>query len=110
MEIMQRQIENVYILELIGRFDVYEVPMLSKWLEDHPKAKHVVVNLKEVTFVDSSGLSVLVKGLKRCRQNGGELYLSEMQSPVQIIFELTRLDKAFKMFKTTDEAVAAFTS
>ncbi len=108
MEISHRNSNNIDVLELEGRFDAYEVPSLVKWFDNNPTAKHVIINLSGVGFIDSSGLSTLVKGLKRCRQNEGELYLSDLQQAVLIIIELTRLDKAFKIFKTEAEAIAAF--
>ena len=109
MEINQRSTKGIEVLTLNGRFDAYEVPTVVNWFEEHPQLKKVVVNLEKVNFIDSSGLSALVKGLKRCRQNGGELYLSNLQQAVFIIFELTRLDKAFSIFPDEAAAIQAFT-
>lgn len=109
MELNQRSTNGVEILTLDGRFDAYEVPVVMKWFDDHPQFKRVIVNLEQVNFIDSSGLSTLVKGLKRCRQNGGELYLCGLQQAVLIIFELTRLDKAFNIYPNEAAAVKAFT-
>jgi len=108
MEITHRTSNQIDILELDGRFDAYEVPTVVKWFDDNANAKDVIVNLSGVGFIDSSGLSTLVKGLKHCRQNKGELYLSNLQQATLIIFELTRLDKAFKIFETESDAIAAF--
>lgn len=108
MEITHRSVDGIDIITLDGRFDAYEVPSVVKWLEAHPQARYVVVNLQGVGFIDSSGLSTLVKGLKRCRQNDGELYLCELQQAVRIIFELTRLDKAFTIFDDEPRALQAF--
>jgi anti-sigma B factor antagonist len=106
MEITHRTASDIHILQLSGRFDAYEVPAVVKWFEEHPDAKHVIINLGDVGFIDSSGLSTLVKGLKHCRQNNGELYLSNLQQAVLIIFELTRLDKAFKIVDDEQTALA----
>lgn len=105
---MTHRIENgIDVLELTGRFDAYEVPTVVTWFEEHPDVKYVVVNLGGVEFIDSSGLSTLVKGLKRCRQNGGDLYLCNLLQAVLIILELTRLDKAFNLFPDEAAALAA---
>ncbi|MBZ0303751.1 MAG: STAS domain-containing protein [Anaerolineae bacterium] len=101
---------DISILELSGRFDAANVTVVARWFEEHPEVRRIVVNLRGVGFVDSSGLATLVKGLKRCRQNGGDLYLCELQPPVVIIIELTRLDKAFKSFADEQAAVNAFLS
>jgi anti-sigma B factor antagonist len=104
MEMTHRDVNSVDILELSGRFDAYEVPAVADWFNDNPQVSYVIVNLSGVGFIDSSGLATLVKGLKMCRQNNGDLYLSNLSQAVFIIFELTRLDKAFKIFD--DEATA----
>ena len=105
MELTSRTEGNVSFLEIIGRFDSYEAPRVSSWFDS---ATHqVVVNLGQVSFVDSSALALLVKGLKRCRQNDGNLVLCSLQQPVRVIFELTRLDKAFDIYSTEEEATRA---
>lgn len=109
MDIVQRTVDGVYVLELAGRFDAYEVPAVIEWFENREAVKRVVVNLNGVGFIDSSGLSTLVKGLKRCRQNEGDLVLCNLQQAVRIIFELTRLDKAFTIYDDEQSAVNALT-
>lgn len=105
MKFTHRAVESGHVLTLDGRFDAYEVPAMNEWFEQHPAASHVVVNLAAVGFIDSSGLAALVKGLKRCRENGGELVLCELQQAVRIIIELTRLDKAFHIFDSEADAI-----
>ncbi len=104
---IERSVSDIVVIELSGRFDAYEVPKLIEWFDGKPDAKNVVVNLAGVTFIDSSGLAALVKILKRCRQNSGELGLSNLQQAVLIIMELTRLDKAFDIYDTEAEAIQA---
>lgn len=110
MEIRHRVESDIDILELEGRFDAYEVPLVSRWFDEHPKAVNVIVDLGGVGFIDSMGLSTLVKGLKRCRQNQGDLYLCNMAQSVLIIFELTRMSLAFRVFHDAESALEAFRS
>lgn len=102
--------QGVPVAILSGRFDAFEVPQLIQWYEENinPLQHNVVINMSGVEFIDSSGLSALVKGLKRCREHHGELHISNLQQAVGIIFELTRLDKAFRLFGTESEAIAGF--
>ena len=67
---------------------------------------NAVVNLGGVSFMDSAALATLVLAMKRCRQAGGDLRLCNLQQPVRIIFELTRLDKAFDIYASETEALA----
>jgi len=55
------------VLELSGRFDSYVAPKAAEWLEKITigSPAHVVVNMAEVNFVDSTGLATLVQGLNR---------------------------------------------
>jgi len=107
MELKHRKAGTVDIIELSGRFDAYEVPLVNRWFDEHTTAQHVIVNLGGVGFIDSSGLSTLVKGLKRCRNHNGDLYLCNLQQAVTIIFELTRLDKAFNIYDDEQSALDA---
>jgi len=67
----------------------------------------VVVDLTHVTFIDSTGIGVLVGALKRARERGGELVLVCPQPRVRRIFEITGLMKVLPLFDTRDAALAA---
>jgi anti-sigma B factor antagonist len=102
--------DSVTVLKLDGRFDAYEAPQISAWVDNNitPSQCQIIADLSSVSFIDSTALATLVKGMKRCRQHGGDLYICGMVKTVRIIFELTRLDKAFRIFETRGEAVNAF--
>jgi anti-sigma B factor antagonist len=110
MNIKSRFAGDVTVLELNGRFDKNTAPIVRQWLEKASTAApaYVVVNLMNVNFVDSTALAVLVQGVKRCRQKEGDLFLCSIQQPVYMIFELTRLDRAFNIFPDEHHAVQAF--
>jgi anti-sigma B factor antagonist len=101
---------SVIVLVLDGRFDAYDAPRLSTWLDDHirPDQAQLVADLSQVTFIDSTALATLIKGMKRTRNYSGDLHICGLAAPVRIIFELTRLDKAFRIFELRSEAVGAF--
>ena len=69
----------------------------------------IVLDLKAVSFIDSSGLGALVSSLKAIG-SGGDLVLCGTGGTVASMFKLTRMDKVFRMFGTTEEAVAALAS
>lgn len=110
MALHTRSVGNIAILELAGRFDAHMTPPVVEWLEQTAlqSPARIVINLENVHFIDSTALATLVKGMKRCRQQNGNLYLAGLQQPVRIIFELTRLDKAFDIYQHENEAVAGF--
>ena len=97
---------QVEVLRLSGRFDAFEEPTVKQWLEDQRMAgvSQIVINLEDVNFLDSVALARLVQGMKECRQLQGDLHLCGLGQPVQIIFELTRMDKVFSIYETEKEA------
>lgn len=62
----------------------------------------LVVDLRDVRFIDSSGLGVLLSAYKKAKLNNGKLTLTGLQSQVQSTFEMTRLNRVFEI-KTSPE-------
>ncbi|MEH2196288.1 MAG: STAS domain-containing protein [Nostoc sp.] len=66
-------------------------------------AKIVLVDFKDVTFMDSSGLGALVLAFKTLRAADTKLVLCSINEQVRILFELTNMDKVFEIFPSQDE-------
>jgi anti-sigma B factor antagonist len=110
MNFKSHSANGIAFLQLVGRFDANETTRVTEWFDKitAQTPARIVVNLTEVNFVDSSALALLVKNMKRCRNNSGDLVLCGLQQPVRVIFELTRLDKAFTITADEDQAGRAF--
>lgn len=110
MNIQTRTADNVYLIELEGRFDAHTAPQIGGTLANviRDVTSHVIVKLSNVNFVDSTALATLVQSMKQSRSKGGDVLLCDLQQPVRIIFELTRLDKAFTIVDSETQAFAAF--
>lgn len=82
---------------LAGRFDAHEsepvLTSLTALLADGVLT--IGLDLSRVDFIDSTGLAVLTRVMKRARESGGDLVLVAPSTPVRVILELTALDKAF---------------
>lgn len=104
--------QDVVILVPEGRFDARSAPAIAEWLEASVRsgADQTVVDLRSTKFMDSTGLATLVRFMKQCRETGGDLCLANLQQPVRMIFELTRLDSAFAIYPTVEAAVASFSA
>src|SRR5205814_7020982 len=96
------------VLSVKGEVDVYTAPRLrEKLVELVSQGKHqIVVDLEAVDFLDSTGLGVLVGGLKRLRSHDGDLVLVCTQSRILKVFEITGLTKVFAIHDSLDAAVA----
>ena len=112
MELRSHLAGSINILELSGRFDNYTAPAVVEWLEKATGTipAQVVINLTHVNFIDSTALATLVQGMRRCEERQGKLHLCCLQQQVYMIFELTRLNKAFPIFASESQAVEAFSN
>ncbi|MET8039537.1 STAS domain-containing protein [Micromonospora sp. NPDC005215] len=97
------------VLEVGGEVDVYTAPRLRERLLEliDGGARHVVVDLDRVDFLDSTGLGVLVGALKRLRAASGSFALVCDKEPLLKIFRITALDQVFPLHPTVDAAVSA---
>ena len=96
------------IVEVGGEIDVYTAPRLREQLVDlvADGKYHLVVDMERVDFLDSTGLGVLVGGLKRVRAHDGSLRLVCTQERILKIFDITGLDKVFGLHQSVAQAIA----
>jgi anti-sigma B factor antagonist len=94
------------VLAVKGEIDVYSAPRLRERLVELVNEGHrrIVVDLEGVDFLDSTGLGVLVGGLKRLRTHGGDLSLVCTQPRILKVFEITGLTTVFSIATSVDEA------
>jgi anti-sigma B factor antagonist len=97
---------GVCVATVTGEVDVYTSPGLkTKLLEAiDGGCSRLIIALDGVTFIDSSGLGVLVGALRRLKERGDELRLVCTRDQVLKIFRITGLDKVFHIVATLDEA------
>ena len=97
------------VLALDGEIDLHVSPGIAETLRamTEKKPKQLVIDLSRGTYVDSSGLAVLIEGMQNVEEYGGKFALAGLQESVRSIFELARLDQVFRIFLTADAALAA---
>jgi len=100
--------EKARILDVEGEIDVYTSPELKQKIVEYTEAgvKSLVINLSKVEYLDSTGLGVLIGGLKRLREASGNLSLVAPGMRILRIFEITGLDKIFDIYPSEEEAIA----
>ena len=103
--------DGVSVVEVRGEVDVSTAPRLRQALMELAAEGRcdVVVVLDGVEFLDSTGLGVLVSGLKRFRTMGGDLILVCTRPRLLRVLELTRLDRAFAVYPDLAAAVGGST-
>jgi anti-sigma B factor antagonist len=99
------------VLELRGDIDLNEKPKVAAQLEPliERQIAGIVIDLSEVPYVDSSGLAIFIDALQRVQQYGGRLALAGLQDNVRLVFQISKLDKVFKIFSDSQSALAAVT-
>ena len=99
----------IAIFRLAGDLDLKDAPGLNEKLLGRAKGKgpQAVVNLAELRYIDSAGLSVLIGALKAYTAAGGRLLLVAPRAEVRHILKITRLDQHFSLHPTEADAIAA---
>jgi anti-sigma B factor antagonist len=96
------------VLRIVGEIDVYRAPQLRErviqLLADG--TRHLVADLREVDFVDSTGLGVLVGSLKRLRERDGSLTLVASRGRIPQLLDLTGLIRIFTLYQSVPEAIS----
>jgi anti-sigma B factor antagonist len=108
-EITNFEHNTVPVLAVRGEIDVATAPELRERLlalAEHDRTI-VVVDLTDVSFVDSTALGVLVSSVKRLRRNGGDLRLVVTEPHIAKVLAITGLTEVFRTYTTTGEAVSA---
>jgi anti-sigma B factor antagonist len=97
------------VLPLEGEIDLHVSPRVAASLAAmmEQKPRRLVVDLSAVSYIDSSGLAVLIEGMQNVEAYGGKLVLAGLQEKVRPIFEMARLDQVFIIFPHVDAALAA---
>jgi anti-sigma B factor antagonist len=100
-------IGDAYVVAPVGEVDVAAAPALGRMLGDAVREGHVdlVVDLSGVTFMDSSGLSVLLNASRRTIRAGGRLRLASPNADIQRVMTLTRLDTTFPIYPSLAAAL-----
>ena len=102
--------EGATVVEIAGELDLHGAPQLRAELGralELGAPPRVIVDLNGVTFLDSTGVGVLVGALKRARELDGQLVFCNPQPRVCRVFEITGLTEALPLFSTREEASTA---
>jgi anti-sigma B factor antagonist len=113
LQILEKQVDNVVVLELVGRITIGRDCQELEWKVDQLSAsgkKSIVADLAKVTFIDSTGLGIFAMCSGKLKSAGGDLRLAAPSQPVEQVFKLTRVDTILAIHPTLAEALAAASS
>ena len=109
MQIAARHLDKITIFDISGDIDLSTSPELRKPLLRELRelrTPRVVLNLKAVRYIDSSGVASLVEGLKAARDVGARFILFGLNTTVREVLQLSKLVRIFEICESEDQAVA----
>ncbi len=101
--------KNTLVVKLAGEFDLAVADKLRTDLDnalDNNEIRHIVLNLTNVTYIDSSGLGVILGRYKRLAQHGGKMAFVKPQPQVKRILEISGLLNIINDYQDENEALA----
>jgi anti-sigma B factor antagonist len=110
MEISEKTQGTVKVVSLSGRLDAYGVNDVEKKLDSIASIKqvHLVLNLKELEYISSSGLRIMLATIKTTKKHQGEVRLACLNPSVKDVFDIAGFTQFFKIFDKEDDAINSF--
>lgn len=98
---------QVVVMTPSGRLDITTAWQFRLKLQEciSTVSPHIIVNLGQVSFIDSSGLTSLVAGMRDADKRRGSFRLCNVHPEAKLVFEVTMMDSVFEIFDTEAEAI-----
>lgn len=109
MEVTVRYTESGAVISAEGDVDLYSSPKLREAIIEAVESKlsPIVVNLADVTYIDSSGVATLVEGFQLSKEYGGKFRLAGISERAIEVLRLARLDRVFDICESEAEALGS---
>ena len=111
VKLTTRQVNDVTVIDAVGRITLGEgASMFRDTIRDMAQGGHkkVLLNLGEVSYIDSSGIGELVSGFTTVTNHGGNLKLLGLSKRVKDLLQITKLYTVFEVYDDEAEAVRSF--
>ncbi len=102
---------GISVVKLAGRLDLISAAETKQRMVGlvGQGQRQLVVDLHDVSFIDSSGLGALIGCLKAARQAGGDVRIARPSEQARVVLDLTTLNRVLKPYSTVEEALAGYT-
>ena len=110
LRLARHSLGDAVVVAVAGELDLFTAPVLRDEVRDAIKkdGARLVLDLQQLSFMDSSGLSVLIEAWRLATGEGGGVSLAAPQAPVARILRTTGLDRRIKVYADVDSAVGGF--
>ena len=108
-QVDEANVEGFPVLTMSGELNINTAPDLRELLVKHVKAKQprLMLDLSELSFMDTSGLATLIEAHLKTEKQGGALVLFGLQPRILEVFEVTRVIDLFSVWETQEQALEA---
>ncbi len=112
LEFTQETRGNSVIISLKGQLDAITAGTIKPTIEELISARtpYIILNLIDLSLIDSSGVGAIVSLFKRTRAQGGDTKIAHLNKQPREVFHLLRLDKAISIFDSVDQALESIKS
>jgi anti-sigma B factor antagonist len=102
--------ESVSVIDLNGYLDAHTAPELEKTFQHHLECSlyNIVVNFRNLSYISSAGLGVLMQFIEDIRKHAGDIKLTNMSNRVYNVFDLLGFPMLYEIFSEEEEAVQRF--
>ncbi len=109
MDIITRKEDTTTILEVSGKIDTLSSQDFQKALFDpiNQGDTHIILDFKQLRFMSSAGLRVLIMAQKRLSPHNGSLLIAHLSASIREVFDVAGFSQLFKLFDTTDDALSS---
>lgn len=95
-KIFNEKVES-WVIDIIGELDIYTSPKFKEVLVEalEEKMGNIIINGQNLSYIDSTGLGVLISVLKKVKENDKTITIENIKPNIKKLFDLTSLDKVF---------------
>ena len=110
LSLKSRLVGNVAVVDLLGRFELFDGEILRDAVRNlmETGTRQFVLNLSELTYINSVGLTELVSAYIKARNRGGDVRLVQPTERVSELLRITKLDTVFQTFADESAAIQSF--
>jgi anti-anti-sigma factor len=110
MEITTRDYKRVCVIRVVGRIDATSVVLFEEKLKEYVEADrlNLIFEADATTYLNSSGVRVLISIQKALRPKGGRLVIAQPSERVKEVLQIAGLESVMPVYDTTESAIGAF--
>ncbi|HBE02935.1 MAG: hypothetical protein A2096_11440 [Spirochaetes bacterium GWF1_41_5] len=107
--VIDNRAQDTIVVKLTGDLDLYQIEQFKKQMTEtiNGGVKKIIFDFESLNYIDSSGLGGIITCMQLMRSKNGAVTIAGLKDSPRRVFELTNIDKLFKIYADVDSALAA---